>query len=57
MKRIIIFLCLIILSFSIKAQKKKEKPFECIICINQQAEFRGGNDSLRIFGTDLKCMS
>jgi periplasmic protein TonB len=49
MKRIIIFLFFIILSFSVKAQKTDNEQFDCILPIEWSPEFKGGQKALKLF--------
>ena len=49
MKRIKIFLFLLIFSFSVKAQKAESDSITCIFYPDRQAEFRGGMKGLKKF--------
>ncbi len=49
MKRIIIFLFLLIFSLSLKAQKADSEKFECILPVEWNPEFKGGQNALKLF--------
>jgi periplasmic protein TonB len=51
MKTLLLLLFIFPSCLSLKAQNKKEEPFECILYMNQNPEFKGGMKALKAFLT------
>lgn len=49
MRRIIIFPFLLVLSFSLQAQKPEKENYDCILPVESSPEFRGGFKALETF--------